>query len=192
MMKTIFLFLIMSFSLTSVSTAQNQSASLLAGLLNVAEWVNNFGAAIENIDNRESLKRLNRELSYLSTDINEVTNSKKRLVFQIMRSDSVDQDYTAEVEYLQESMRIFQDRFRDINEMVPAEFKVEENPLTQNIDNLIWQKLETLEKVKTALYGDEIADEEVMNELDTAIKITRQIDFQINKMKLRIEEKLER
>lgn len=191
-MKTFFLLLLISLTTANMSNAQDQSTSLLAGLLNVAEWVNNFGAAIESIDNRESLKRLNRELSYLSTDINEITNSKKRLVFQVMNSDSADQDYTSEVEYLQESMRIFQERFSEINGMIPAEFKVEENPLTQNIDNLIWQKLETLEKVKTALYGDEIADEEIQSELESAIQITRQIEFQINDIKLQIGEKLER
>lgn len=187
-MKSLSLFLLISFFACSMTSAQEQHASLLAGLVNVAEWINGFGSAIENIENRESLKRLNRELSYLSTDINEITNSKKRLVFQVMKPGAEAEDYTAEVEYLQESMHIFQNRFREINQLIPPEFKVEENPLTHNIDNLIWQKLETLEKVKTALYGDEMEDEEILKELETAIKITRQIDFQINQIMLEIDE----
>jgi hypothetical protein len=172
--------------------AQEQNkATLLNGLLNVTEWISSFNAAIENIDKRETLKRLKRELSYLSTDINEITNSKKNLMFKATKPEATVGDYNGAVQDLQNDMRIFKERFTKINQLVPSEFKLEENPLTQNIDNLIWGKLETLEKIKTVLYGDNATNWEVMQELNDAIEITKKIEFQINALKLAIEKKLE-
>jgi len=189
-MKTTIVLLL---TLVTTSFANGQEkASLFDGLLNVVEWIRSFNSVIENIDNRESLKRLRRELSYLSTDISEITNSKKYLLFKAMKPDANPSDYGNEVQYLQEAIRIFQNRFQIINQIVPSEFKVENNPLTQNIDNLIWEKMETLEKVSSALYGNTITDSEVIQkELEKAIEITQKIERLINKIKLKIEEKLE-
>jgi len=190
-MKLIFSFLIVCFLWLPVTAQEQPEATLLSGLLNVTEWISNFNAAIEKIDTRETLKRLKRELSYLSTDINEITNSKKNLVFKAMKPEANLRDYRSAIVDLQDDMRVFKDRFKTINQLVPAAYKVAENPLTQNIDHLIWGKLESLEKIKTVLYGDNASDWDVMQELNDAIEITKNLEFKINALKLEIEKKLE-
>ena len=190
-MKPICSFLILCFLYMPVAAQEQNEATLLSGLLNVTEWISSFNAAIEKIDRRETLKRLKRELSYLSTDINEIASSKKQLVFKAMKPEASLSDYRSAVTDLQADMRIFKERFKNINQLVPTAYKVEENPLTQNIDQLIWGKLESLEKIKMVLYGDNASDWEVMQELNDAIEITKNIDFKINDLKLEIEKKLE-
>lgn len=190
MKKIILIAVIACFPLSSHAQEQDK-ASLFEGLLNIAEWVDKINSAIEDMDNRESLKRLKRELSYLSTDINEITSSKKRLVFKATKPTADRGDYNNEINDLQEAVHIFKKRFENINQIIPAEFKVEGNPITQEIDGLISGKLESLEKVKMALYGSEFNNTDIIIELNKAIELTQKIELKINSIKLNIETKLE-
>ena len=181
-MKTLYLILI------SFSISFSQEASIFDGLLNVANWISGLNEAIEKIDDRESLKKLNRQLSYLSTDIHEVINSKKELDQKLLNPEFNKEEYLAEAKYLEESMQIFKDRFNEINKLVPTEFKVEENPLTQNIEKLVWEKIQTIEEVQDALYGGQ--QWEAQQSIQKAIEISGKIELEINSLKQKIEAKL--
>lgn len=190
-MKNLFALFALFFcvSLTQAQQQQENTSSLFSGLLNVAEWVSSFNAPIERIDNRESLKRLRRELSYLSADMDEILYNKKKLISCATTPGVSINESIAEIRDLQNAMKSFQKRFKEINKLVPSEFKVAQNPLTDDIDALISEKMETLRQVKTALYGNDTGTWE--EEINKSIDITKKINQKINLLKLKIEEKLE-
>jgi hypothetical protein len=196
-MKTIHLLcVIILFILSSEKLSAQADQSLTTGLLNAATWIDSFDRMITKLTSRPNLSKLNRELRYLSDDLQLMINSKQRLKGTLLTAKEttpgkilVDGHMLDQLREIQESLNTLSRRFDEINEMVPPEFKTTQNHPAIDINQLMQDKQLEMNKMSLLLTGN--ADRQSLTkETDQMTTISTGIQEKINDLNVKIEEKL--
>lgn len=195
--KIIFTLLLM-FVWGSKTMAQPTSPSEYTdGLTHFISWISDIDEILSDISDRQRLKRINRQLAFVKSDIDNIATGKTYLAWEIAQLSNASPERELNelkplVDEIVSDIKTLLDRLEEIKKDVSATDQTTVGQIMQTIRvGFEVRKLHYLKDVRDFLYGKDIALTQIKEEAEAAKKIAEKASEKIDEAKLKIQQKLQ-